>query len=112
MFSNNLLLSLLSQVVGKNCDSCPWRWVFIDKVGCRKCDECTHFLLDDTDYMRNVTNRTMNELKEGGLAVFAIRKVDHVKKKIDEYTSLIREFVEKPKVSLSPVALSVSELEK
>jgi len=62
--------------------------------------------------MRNVTNKTMNELTEGGLAVFAIRKVDHVKKKIDEYTSLIRGFVEKPKVSLSPVALSVSELEK
>ena len=102
----------LPGVVGKNCDSCPWRWVFIEKVGCRQCDDCTHFLLDDTDYMKNVTKDAFREIKDASISLFAVRKANHLNKKIEEYQQLIRNEVANPSVQLSPVDLDVKDLER
>ena len=100
----------LPGVVGKNCESCPWRWVFIEKIGCKECDLCQHFLLDDTDGMRNATTAIRKELQEASLSVLSRRKAMYLGSKVDEFQDVIKQFGE-PNADLSPVAAIVKEAE-
>ena len=86
----------LPGVLGKNCDSCPYRWVWIEKVGCKECDECVHFLLDDTDILQNMIDPMKNELNDASLSVFAFRRLNSLNKTADEYRAINSNLINNP----------------
>lgn len=75
----------LPGVIGEKCDSCPYRWVFVEKTGCFECEACTHFLLDDTDELRNMIDPLSRDLQDASISVFAYRRLNNVNKSIDDY---------------------------
>lgn len=102
----------LPGVIGEKCDSCPWRWVFIDKFGCRQCDECTHFLLDDTDILKNQINSTMSELTAASVSFLKFRRVSNLDSKVTEFSNQLDSLTRGPRsVTLDPIAISVQSLE-
>lgn len=57
--------SCLPGVVGKNCDSCPHRWVLIEDRGCQGCDNCQHQLLDETDALAAMLDPVKDDFEVG-----------------------------------------------
>ena len=101
----------LPGVVGEKCDSCPWRWVFLDKFGCRQCDECTHFLLDDTDDLKNQINLTFSELNEASVSFLKFTRIKNVNLKVDDHLRELDALRSGRSVTLVPIEEAVIALE-
>lgn len=53
-----------------------FRWVLIDGVGCRECDECVHALLDTTDELSRLIEPTIVEF-EVNMKLLVLYTQDH-----------------------------------
>ena len=94
----------LPGVVGEKCDSCPHRWVFINKTGCRECGPCVHELLDDTDELKLLIDPLRNEMQNTSSKVFAYRRLNHVKQSSDKNEELVAEMKKNPRqIDLLPL---------
>ncbi|KAG8228152.1 hypothetical protein J437_LFUL002806, partial [Ladona fulva] len=51
-----------SGLIGDKCDRCPSRFVLVHGQGCLECDICIHILLNETDYLNEMTNHIKWEL--------------------------------------------------
>jgi laminin alpha 3/5 len=103
----------LPGVVGEKCDSCPHRWVFIPKTGCRECGPCVHVLLDDTDQLALLIDPLRDEMQDTSSSVFAYRRLTHVNKTLEMNEKSVVEMQDSPnKIDLGSVSLSAQNLEQ
>ncbi|XP_042143659.1 laminin subunit alpha-like, partial [Ixodes scapularis] len=102
----------LPGVEGDKCDRCPYRWVFVEREGCKECGECVHALLDDTDSLEQMIDNIGDEMRDISSTYLANQRLQLVNQTAHDLKEQLMSFSGKPaSLDVSPLAQNVSDLE-
>lgn len=94
----------LPGVTGPRCDTCLDRWVLIPNEGCRECDECTHYLMDDIEYLDGNITEVQSGLTTVSIGVEAMKRLNSANQSVFDLQPVVNSVLyESENITLEPL---------